>query len=152
MRWLIVLSLGVNSLAFGYDKTPSPELSPKDVVEIVLGSMANNDSPSPDAGLQQAFEFASPSNKRSTGPFWHFKAIVEQPAYAPLINHTSRTLGEPEFAGNDTASIPIMVIGSNGEVAGYLWSLSKQSGGDYQDSWMTDSVRRIPLGPKMNAL
>ena len=70
-----------------------PELSPKDVVEIVLGSMANNDSPSPDAGLQQAFEFASPSNKRSTGPFWHFKAIVEQPAYAPLINHTRRTLG-----------------------------------------------------------
>ena len=152
MRWLIVLSLGVTSVAFGYDKTPSPELSPKDVVEIVLGSMANNDSPSPDAGLQQAFEFASPSNKRSTGPFWHFKAIVEQPAYAPLINHTRRKLGEPEFAGNNTASIPIMVVGSNGEVAGYLWSLSKQSGGDYQDSWMTDSVRRIPLGPKMNAL
>jgi hypothetical protein len=152
MRWLIVLSLGVTSVAFGYDKTPSPKLSPKDVVEIVLGSMANNDSPSPDAGLQQAFEFASPSNKRSTGPFWHFKAIVEQPAYAPLINHTRRTLGEPEFAGNNTASIPIMVVGSNGEVAGYLWSLSKQSGGDYQDSWMTDSVRRIPLGPKMNAL
>lgn len=152
MRWLIVLSLGVTSFAFGYDKTPSPELSPKDVVEIVLGSMANNDSPSPDAGLQQAFEFASPSNKQSTGPFWHFKAIVEQPAYAPLINHTRRKLGEPEFAGNNTASIPIMVVGSNGEVAGYLWSLSKQSGGDYQDSWMTDSVRRIPLGPKMNAL
>ena len=152
MRWLIVLSLGVTSFAFGYDKTPSPGLSPKDVVEIVLGSMANNDSPSPDAGLQQAFEFASPSNKQSTGPFWHFKAIVEQPAYAPLINHTRRALGEPEFAGNNTASIPIMVVGSNGEVAGYLWSLSKQSVGDYQDSWMTDSVRRIPLGPKMNAL
>ena len=152
MRWLAFLTLGVTSFAFGYDKTPSPELSPKDVVEIVLGSMANNDSPKPDAGLQQAFEFASPSNKRTTGPFWHFKAIVEQPAYAPLINHTRRALGEPEFAGNNTASIPIMVVGSNGEVAGYLWSLSKQSGGDYQDSWMTDSVRRIPLGPKMNAL
>ena len=152
MRWLIFLFLGVTSFAVGYDKTPSPELSPKDVVEIVLGSMANNDSPRPDAGLQQAFEFASPSNKRTTGPFWHFKAIVEQPAYAPLINHTLRTLGEPKFAGNNNASIPIMVVGSNGEVAGYLWSLSKQNGGDYQDSWMTDSVRRIPLGPKMNAL
>ena len=152
MRWLIVLFLGVTSFAFGYDKTPSPELSPKDVVEIVLGSMANNDSPKPDAGLQQAFEFASPSNKRTTGPFWHFKAIVEQPAYAPLINHTHRTLGEPEFVGNNNASIPIVIVGSNGEVAGYLWSLSKQDSGDYQNSWMTDSVRRIPLGPKMNAL
>ena len=45
-----------------------------------------------------------------------------------------------------------MVVGANGEVAGYLWSLSRQIGGDYRDSWMTDSVTRIPLGPKMNAL
>ena len=76
MRWLMVLSLGVTSFAFGYDKTPSPELSPTDVVEIVLGSMANNDSPKPDAGLQQAFEFASPSNKRSTGPFGISKQLL----------------------------------------------------------------------------
>ena len=41
-----------------------------------------------------------------------------------------------------------MIVGSNGEVAGYLWSLSKQNGGDYQNSWMTDSVRRIPLVQK----
>ena len=153
MRWLAFLTLGVASFAFGYDRTPSPDLSPKDVVEIVLGGMANNNNdPTPDAGIQLAFQFASPSNKRSTGPFWHFKAIVEQPVYAPLINHTSRTLGEPEFAGNHTSSIPLMVVGANGEVAGYLWALSRQIGGDYRDSWMIDSVTRIPLGPKTNAL
>tara|TARA_B100001093_G_scaffold496431_1_gene542039 strand:+ start:1426 stop:1800 length:375 start_codon:yes stop_codon:yes gene_type:complete len=123
-----------------------------DVVEIVLGGMADNDSPTPDAGLQQAFQFASPSNKRTIGPFWHFKAIVEQPAYAPLINHGSRTLGKLKFTGNNAASVPLVVVGINGEVAGYLWSLSKQTGGSYVDSWMTDSVVRVPLGPKLNAL
>ncbi len=152
MRWLAVLLFGFSTVALGYDRTPSPDLSPKDVVEIVLGGMANNDNPTPDAGIQQAFQFASPSNKRTTGPFWHFKAIVEQPAYAPLLNHTSRTLGDPEFSGNNVVSIPLMVVGANGEIAGYLWSLSKQIGGDYRDSWMTDSVTRVPLGPKMNAL
>jgi len=44
------------------------------------------------------------------------------------------------------------VVGTNGEVAGYLWSLSRQIGGDHIDSWMTDSVVRVPLGPKLNAL
>ncbi|MFZ9021652.1 MAG: hypothetical protein ACO2ZA_00975 [Litorivicinaceae bacterium] len=152
MRWLVFLTLGMSSLSWSFDKTPSPDFSPSDVVEIVLGSMAKNDSPTPDAGLQQAFVFASPANKRSTGPFWHFKAIVKQPTYEPLINHTSRTLGQPEYAGTHSASIPLIVISSNGEAAGFLWSLSKQSSGDHADSWMTDSVTRIPLGPKLNAL
>ena len=153
MRWLLCLLLGVSSVSSGYDKTPSPNFSPTDVVEIILGGMANNDSPTPDAGLQQAFQFASPSNKRATGPFWHFKAIVKQPEYAPLINHASRTLGEPRFrSNNNTVAVPLVVVGTNGEVAGYLWSLSRQIGGDHIDSWMTDSVVRIPLGSKLNAL
>lgn len=152
MRWLFCLILGISSVSLGYDKTPSPNFSPTDVVNIVLGGMANNDSPTPDAGLQQAFQFASPSNKKATGPFWHFKAIVEQRAYAPLINHTSRTLGTPRFTGKNAATVPLVVVGTNGEVAGYLWSLSKQIGGDHIGSWLTDSVVRVPLGPKLNAL
>ena len=152
MRLLLCLLLGVSSVSSGHDKTPSPNFSPIDVVNIVLGGMVNNDSPTPDAGLQQAFQFASPSNKRATGPFWHFKAIVEQPAYAPLINHASRTLGEPRFTDNNAATLPLVVVGADGEVAGYLWSLSRQVGGDHIDSWMTDSVVRVPLGPKLNAL
>ena len=152
MRLLLCLLLGVSSVSSGHDKTPSPNFSPTDVVNIVLGGMANNDSPTPDAGLQQAFLFASPSNKRATGPFWHFKAIVEQPTYAPLINHASRTLGEPRFTDNNAATLPLVVVGADGEVAGYLWSLSRQVGGDHIDSWMTDSVVRVPLGPKLNAL
>jgi hypothetical protein len=152
MHWLLFLILGISSVSLGYDKTPSPNFSPTDVVNIVLGGMANNDSPTPDAGLQQAFQFASPSNKKATGPFWHFKAIVEQPAYAPLINHASRTLGKPRFTGTNAATVPLVVVGTNGEVAGYLWSLSKQIGGDHTGSWLTDSVVRAPLGPKLNAL
>jgi hypothetical protein len=152
MRWLILLTFCVSSLSWSFDKAPSANLSPSDVVEIILRSMAQNDSPTPDAGLQQAFVFASPANKLVTGPFWHFKAIVKQPVYAPLINHTSRTLGEPEYKGTHSASIPLIVISSNGEAVGFLWSLSKQTSGEHADSWMTDSVTRIPLGPKLNAL
>ena len=69
MRWLLYLILGISSVSSGYDKTPSPNFSPTDVVNIVLGGMANNDSPTPDAGLQQAFQFASPSNKKQPAHF-----------------------------------------------------------------------------------
>ncbi len=137
--------------AMGSDRSPSPDLTPENVVEIIVKAMANNDSPQPDSGIKRAFEFASPSNRKVTGPFWHFKIMVKQPAYAPLINHISRVIGTPKFTGN-TVAIPLMVFATNGEVAGFLWSLSKQTAGAHLDSWMTDSVIRVPVGPKLRAL
>jgi len=141
------------SLGFGPSQaaTPSPSMSPSDVVETVLQAMARNDQPSADAGIEMAYRFASPANRASLGPYWHFVAVVKQPAYAPLINHANRELGQPTL-DERSASIPVIVVGSSGEVAGYLWSLSKQTDGDYADSWMTDSVVRVPLGPDLKAL
>ena len=151
MMRLFALCMVLSNPLWAFDKSPSPSLSPTEVVEIVLAAMAENDSPSEDAGILQAFEFASPRNKQATGPLWHFKAIVKQPSYAPLLNHTSRDIGEATLDG-DSATIPLVVVGPNGEVAGFMWSLSKQVDGEYTDSWMTDGVMRVPLGPSMKAL
>ncbi len=152
MRYLVlaVIALWV-PIGSAFDRQPSPELTPTSVVEIVLAAMAENDEPTPDAGIAQAFQFASPQNKASTGPFWHFAAIVKHPNYAPLINHRSRELGEPLVEG-DSATIPIVVVSSTGEVAGFMWRLSKQPAGDFANSWMTDAVERIPLGHSIKSL
>lgn len=146
----LMLIAGIQ-LSHASEVEPSPALTPESVVTIVLDAMANNDQPSPDAGIAQAFRFASPKNRASLGPYWHFVAVVKQPAYAPLLNHSTREMGAVVIDGN-TASIPIMVVGKNGEVAGFMWSLSKQTEGDYLNSWMTDGVARIPLGSPINAL
>lgn len=152
MKYLLLafLSLAMHP-AVAFDRKPSPELTPSSVVEIVLQAMATNDNPTMDAGIAQAFEFASPKNKASVGPFWHFSAIVKHPNFAPLIDHSRRELGEPVIDGA-SASIPIVVVAKSGEVAGYLWRLSKQTEGEHKDSWMTDAVERVPLGPSMKSL
>lgn len=151
MRYVILLLVGLVAPAYAYDKTPSPDLTPEVVVEIVLDAMAKNDSPKPDAGIAQAFQFASPKNRATLGPYWHFVAVVKQPAYAPLINHSNRELGTVSIDAN-LASIPVMVVGQSGEVAGYIWSLSKQNEGEFSGSWMTDSVIRVPLGSTIKSL
>ena len=151
MQLIFCFYLVFASAAWGFDRSPSPELTPENVVEIVAKAMANNDSPRPDSGIERAFQFASPSNKKVTGPFWQFKIMVKQPAYAPLINHISRVIGIPKFNGN-TVAIPLMVFATNGQATGFLWSLSKQTTGANLDSWMTDSVIRVPVGPKLKAL
>lgn len=151
MAYIILLLIGFIAPAHAFDRVPSPELAPETVVEIVLEAMANNNSPQPDAGIAQAFQFASPKNKASLGPYWHFVAVVKQPAYAPLLNHSNRELGAVTIDAN-SAAVPVMVVGPSGEVAGYLWSLSKQDEGEFSGSWMTDSVIRIPLGSTLKSL
>lgn len=133
------------------DLSPSPRFSPAEVVEVVLGAMADNDQPTADSGIAVAYRFASPANKASLGPYWHFAAVVKQPAYAPLINHSNRELGTVSIDAN-LASIPVMVVGQSGEVAGYIWSLSKQNEGELVGSWMTDSVVRVPMGSDLKSL
>ena len=55
---------------------PSPDLSPEDVVRIQVEALQRNDEPSPDAGIEAAFRFASPSNRRATGPLGRFSEMV----------------------------------------------------------------------------
>ena len=45
---------------------PEPELTPNDVVRIQLLAMQQNDDN--DFGIEVTFRFASPANKKQTGP------------------------------------------------------------------------------------
>ena len=152
MRFLLCFVGLWFSCAHAFDQDPSPRFEPLDVLEIVLAGMAANDFPERDAGLRQAFRFASPGNKAAVGPFWHFKAVVNQPDYAPLLNHIERVIGDPLVSEATSASIPVIVTSGNGEIAGFMWRLSLQTNGEYKGSWMTDAVYRVALGEDLKAL
>ena len=62
---------------------PDPSLSPRDVVSIQIEALKNNDIPYKDRGIEVTFNFASPTNKRMTGPIERFKAMVHGPVYGP---------------------------------------------------------------------
>ena len=116
---------------------PEPKLKPNDVVRLQLLAMQQNDDS--DFGIEVTFRFASPANKKQTGPLKRFIGLVRNPSYRPLLNHINATFleltVEEVFAIQD-----VIITTSNGERIGYRFRLSIQKGPLYQGCWMTDSV------------
>lgn len=126
------------------DPMPGPEHSPQDVVRFQLEAMQSNNTPHPNAGVEVAFRFASPGNKETTGPLDRFVLMVHGEAYAPLLNHLGAEFGQA-LIEPDAAMIPVIITSRDGARIAYAFFLSRQSGGEYEDCWMTDSVVPVPL-------
>ena len=116
---------------------PEPKLKPNDVVRLQLLAMQQNDDS--DFGIEVTFRFASPANKKQTGPLKRFISLVRNPSYRPLLNHINATFieltVEEVFAIQD-----VIITTSKGERIGYRFRLSIQKGPLYPGCWMTDSV------------
>ncbi len=76
--------------------TPSETYGPGDAVAIQLDALETNDKPCDDAGIMTAYNFASPANRRSTGPLDRFIAMVESPQYRPMIDFEEAVRGPVE--------------------------------------------------------
>jgi hypothetical protein len=121
------------------DLSPKPELTPQQVVEYQLLVLQRNDQPTPDAGIEKAFRFASPANKKSTGPISHFISMVHGAGYAPLLNAKESTVIRVQME-DDQAKILTRVVSAGGSEMFYLFLLSRQSEGENMNCWMTDGV------------
>ena len=119
--------------------SPKPELTPQQVVEYQLSVLQHNDEPTPDAGIQRAFRFASPANQRSTGPIAHFIEMVHGPGYAALLNAREAVVMRVQVEQNE-AKVLTHVSSAAGSEMYYVFLLSKQSEGEHVDCWMTDGV------------
>ena len=73
---------------------PNNELKPFDVVKIQLSALKNNNKPYKNAGIEQTWEFAHPSNKRFTGPLSRFIKLLNDEGYNILLNHTEHKIIE----------------------------------------------------------
>ncbi len=124
---------------------PDPSLSARDVVSIQIEALQNNDTPYENRGIEVAFNFASPANKRITGPLERFKVLVRNPTYGPMIDHRGAEYQNVKIEG-DVAQIDVLLNSSEGEYLGYRFILSRQHGNQYEGSWMTDAVIRFDVG------
>ena len=121
---------------------PEPKLKPNDVVRLQLLAMQQNDDSN--FGIEVTFRFASPANKKQTGPLWRFIRLVQNPSYSPLLNHLNATFLELNLE-NNFAIQDVIITTSKGKRIGYRFRLSIQKGPLYPECWMTDSV--IPFKP-----
>ena len=119
--------------------TPDPSYGPERVVEIQLTALADNDTPIENAGIKTAYNFASPANRRSTGPLPRFVAMVEGHTYVPMVDHVEATMGALERNGS-RATRTVTLTGPNGRTVTYEFGLSRQERGRFEDCWMTDRV------------
>ncbi len=123
---------------------PRPAYPPEKVVRIQIEALGDNDRPHPDAGIEITFRFASPANKKVTGPLPRFIEMVHNAAYRPMLNHQGARYGKLKREGNHASQTVILKIGDGSRV-GYLFQLSRQSEAPYKDCWMTDSVMRFEV-------
>ena len=73
---------------------PNNELKPFDVVKIQLSALKNNNIPYKNAGIEQTWEFAHPSNKKFTGPLSRFIRLLNDESYNALLNHLEHKIVE----------------------------------------------------------
>jgi len=123
---------------------PNPNLSPADVVRIQIRALERNDIPHENAGIEIAFRFASPRNKLVTGPLSRFIQLVSNPVYRAMLNHRQAKYGPLQIEGVN-ATQPVILIASDGQRVGYLFTLSRQDGGTCGGCWMTDGVIRFEV-------
>ncbi|MEW6737094.1 MAG: DUF4864 domain-containing protein [Acidobacteriota bacterium] len=116
---------------------PIPELSPEQVVRIQLNALRNNDDQ--DSGIEAAYAFASPANRRSTGPLARFIRMVKNPLYQPMLNYKTVEIG-PLRLFNEIAQLKVVLTTTDGEQIAYIFTLSRQDYGEYMGCWMTDAV------------
>lgn len=120
---------------------PSPGLSPEQVVRVQLEALRRNDVD--DLGIAVAFRFASPDNKRVTGPLPRFARMIKDGPYALMLNYLDASFAPVRVAGDEAAQ-RVVLIGPDQAVT-YIFYLSRQTqGGPLKDCWMTDGVAIVP--------
>lgn len=122
---------------------PTPDASddPERVVALQLEGLATNDHPFADAGIAVAYNFASPANRRATGPFDRFARMVKGPRYAPMVDHVEATTGPMKRNGN-TAEQRVTLTGPDGRTVTYTFGLSNDREGELDGYWLTDRVMK----------
>jgi hypothetical protein len=120
-------------------------MSPEQVVQFQVAALQHNDDPQTDAGIERVFRFASPSNKTATGPLEKFARIVKSPVYSSMLNNVSSSIVGSDVEGYK-AKIAVKVLAPTGRQVTYVFVLSKQSEGEFNNCWMTDAVMPLDEG------
>lgn len=130
--------------AHAHQIQPDPGYGPGEVIRLLLEALAHNDAPYQDAGIKTVYRFASPANKRLTGPLAHFTLMLHGPAYGPMLDYVAVEYG-PLEVGVRRAQQPVIVTSSAGKRIGYIFELSRQTAAPFKGAWMTDGVTRVEV-------
>ena len=126
---------------------PSSLIKPKEVVQIQLAGLMNNDNKFKDSGIEQTWNFAHPDNKKNTGPLPNFKIMIKGKSYQMLLNHLSHTITEVG-SSDKWAQFEVIILDKEKIYHKFNWQVEKYTmDGPLKDCWLTTMVSSpISLG------
>ena len=141
----LIIILFINTVSAELAK-PSPDLLPKDVVSIQLTALKENNFPYENAGIEQTWEFAHPSNRIFTGPLSKFKNMMHSPSYIIMLEHLKHNI----ILVSEQANVSYFFIELTdrmGNEYGFQWTVEKVTiNGKFKECWMTSGVSKpLPL-------
>ena len=119
---------------------PSNELKPYNVIEIQLTALKNNNVPYKNAGIEQTWEFAHPSNKKITGPLSRFIQLLNDNKYNILLNHFEHKIVEI-YKSEKKYIYEVIILDKEKFFFKYTWQVEKfRNEGPLNNCWLTTSV------------
>lgn len=96
--------------------------------------------------LADCYSFASPENRKQTGPFSRFATMVMRPPYDYLARSSTWQIGRATIE-RDHASVVVSTYHDDQEWRAYRFLLRRYEQPPYHGCWLTESVRVLePLG------
>jgi len=119
---------------------PNIKLKPFDVVKIQLAALKNNNKPYKNAGIEQTWEFAHPSNKNFTGPLSRFIKLLNDEGYNILLNHIEHEVVEV-YKSEKKFIYEVTILDGEKNFFKYNWQIEKfLNEGSLNNCWLTTSV------------
>ena len=139
---LVLLLIIVTDLAFAELFKPNPNLKPEDVISIQLSALKKNNYPYENAGIDQTWEFAHPSNKISTGPLAKFTLMMYSTLYSIMLEHKDHKI-IPLKQNDNIAYFFVELEDREGNIYKFQWIVEKVNNlGLFENCWMTSSVSK----------
>ena len=124
---------------------PQANLLPEEVISIQLTALQNNNHPYKNAGIEQTWEFAHPSNKQYTGPLSNFMKMMHSDSYSIMINHKKHNINLVE-QGVSISFFLVELVDKTDNKFRLQWIVEKVLlEGELKNCWMTISVSQPVL-------
>ena len=146
MRYLFIfLFLFVSKISLAELIKPNSNLLPKEVISIQLTALQKNNLPYDNAGIEQTWEFAHPSNRKFTGPLINFIKMMYSKSYSIMLNHKQHKIIPVENKIH-VSYFFIELIDENDNKFGFQWTVERiLVEGEFKDCWMTSGVSQPML-------
>ena len=105
-----------------------------------MSALKHNNKPYKNAGIEQTWEFAHPSNQNITGPLPKFIKLLNDESYNVLLNHIEHKILEV-YKSEEKFIYEVTILDGEKNFFKYNWQVDKfANDGPLNNCWLTTSV------------